>query len=278
MNKFWDFLLSWLKNIKLDQPQKTNSIKHEDNKEEAVDRVVVDFDSEILYVDVQKGLNVRKEPEVKDNKIDGLLFGERVVVIEKKDRWYKISYRDGKEGWVVCEYLSEENPKTSTSKVKKELSNNPPIIFEIGRPNLATSDNTKRVREIIDQEFHHTEASGVDLQCVEYVQYKVKINTGVKINWPSDRPRDGGKWSGIFRKNNLYKVLDQPVVNSAMSFANPNFNKPWGHVAFVEEAFDDGSIRITEANWPRNGMYNDRILSKEQWSQDGWGAEFIDFT
>lgn len=280
MKNLWIYIKKLLKRVSEQPrkiPQKITKSETLDTTE-IVERVIVDFEKDILYVDVLKGLNVRKTPEVRSNNIiEALKFGEEINVIEKKDRWFKVSYRNEKVGWIVSEYLTEESPKTSTSEMKRNLSKDPPIIFDIGRKNLATSENTKRVREFINHAFGHTEASGVSLQCVEYVHYKVKKEIDVDIVWPSDRPRHGGRWVHIFKKNNMYKILDEPIFNSAMSFTNPNFNKPYGHVAYVDEVFPDGSIMISEANWPHKGIYNERPLSKQQWSQEKWGAKFIDF-
>lgn len=54
-------------------------------------RVSVDFETDVLYVDSQIGLRVRKTPEVGDNKIETLPFGKEVRVIEKKDDWFSMT-------------------------------------------------------------------------------------------------------------------------------------------------------------------------------------------
>lgn len=150
------------------------------------------------------------------------------------------------------------------------------LLFIKGVPNSATDEITIKLRQNIKYEFGH-KSDGLVLQCVEYVQYKVKKILGVDIKWPADRPRDGGKWAAIFEKNKLYKVLDDPKKYCAASFANPLFNPPWGHVAFVEEVFNDGSIKISEVNWPSKGIYNERIIKRDVW-QDKYGCRFIDFS
>ena len=62
-----------------------------------------------------------------------------------------------------------------------------------------------------------------------------------------------------------------------MSFTNPAFNSPWGHVAFVEEVFSDSSINISEANLDNKGGFNVRKLTIKEW-KDSYGGKFIDFT
>jgi len=284
-NSFWTIIFSIInrvlsKNIRQPAQETKNNLQPEAldvNEDEVVPHVVVDFDEDVLYVDTD-GLNVRKTPSKNNKPLDVLIFGEKVEVIEKGEYWFRVNYRDDKKGWVASQYLTEENPKTSTSEARRELSKNFPI-FKKGRPNLARDENTKVVREFINKEFVF-DYKTIPLQCTEYVQYKVLKELEVRINWAGRvGSRNGGDWPGQFTKLKRYRVFDEPKKGRAMSFANPNFNKPYGHVAFVEEVSDsDKSIKISEVNWPSKGIYNERPLSKEQWSQKWWGAKFIDFT
>lgn len=171
----------------------------------------------------------------------------------------------------------DEAEPTITQKI--EVTPELPV-FEVDQPNPALADNTIKLRKIINKAFGLNFEKDC-LQCTEYVQYKVKITFNIDIDW-SGRigHRHGGRWIDQFTRLGRYKILDTPKKGCAMSFANPNFNKPWGHVAFVEEVLEDEneSIKISEANWPNKGIYNERTLSKQEWSQEKWGAKFIDFT
>lgn len=93
---------------------------------EVVEEVKLDFNNEILYVDAEIGLNIRRTPNSvsTDNKIETLKFGEEVVVVEKQGSWFKVKYGENKdkEGWLVSQYLSEENPVNSSSIIKVNLS------------------------------------------------------------------------------------------------------------------------------------------------------------
>jgi surface antigen len=40
-----------------------------------------------------------------------------------------------------------------------------------------------------------------------------------------------------------------------------------GHVAFVEAVFPDASLQISEANWPDRGIYNERVMVREEWKK-----------
>ncbi len=175
------------------------------------------------------------------------------------------------------ELIAENKPVDSSQVTKKEDFQDVLSKFEKGVANLATDSNTIRLRKIIKDEFGGGR-SGWDLQCTEYAQFKIQ-QLGTTIKWPADRPRHGGMWAGIFEKRGLYKVLDSPKAGCAMCFTagfkTPAMNET-GHVAFIEQVFDDESVKITEANWPPPGKYNERRVSKVEW-QDKHKCRFIDF-
>lgn len=163
-----------------------------------------------------------------------------------------------------------------------EQKANPEIVLQFTKGDAHLADNTivKKIRELIGDEFSLGK-TGDCLNCTEYVQFKIKQTLGIDIKWPPDRPRNGGKWASIFEKNNLYKILNVPKINCAVSFTtgisnNPEINEV-GHVAFVEKINEDESIEISEANWPNQGKYNERRLEKWQW-KDKYKCHFVDFT
>ncbi len=229
-----------------------------------------------LCVNSGIGLKLRTSPDAstEKNKICVLSNNQEVEVIEQKDKWYKINCL-GKVGWVSAQFVSE--------KIEVLKSNITPvdsvINFDKGKPNLSDNPNTIKLRQIINDALTGGK-NGYCLQCTEYVQYQIKIKTGIIINWPVTSGRNGGRWAEIFRKANVYKVLDEPKKFTAASFTNPNFNAPYGHVSFVEDVLPDGSIKISEANWPPikkepEGEYNERILDKKY--QKAKMIQFIDF-
>lgn len=164
---------------------------------------------------------------------------------------------------------------------KKKDIENLFLVFKVGIPNLAKDDNTIKVRKFIDYEFKF-DFNTVWLQCTEYVQYKILKELGIKIDWTGRvGPRDGAGWPEQFLKLKRYKVLDIPKKGCAMSFTT-GCPVPPGHVAYVEDVLEDGSIRISEANWPppgqkEQGHYNERPLTKKDW-QDKYKGRFIDFS
>ncbi len=229
----------------------------------------------IYVVTADVGLRVRLEPVIPfagdvNNRIDVLPYGQEVERAGKKGGWFFITYTSNgkiKQGWVMAEYLES---KSSFLKNQKP-------IFKIGIPNLYTDSNTKIVRRVIGDEFGGGKNKW-DLQCTEYVQYKLQTG-GIKINWPVRGGRDGGLWGRIFERYNLYRVSDVPTVGSAMCFTS-GFRTPpaqkTGHVAFVEKVFSDGFVFISEVNVPNFGKYNERKLSPVLWKEK-FKAQFVDF-
>lgn len=153
------------------------------------------------------------------------------------------------------------------------------VNFVKGQPNPATCQNTIEARKLIKDVLGGGKR-GDALQCTEYVSYRLKSKLGIDIQWPVSSGRNGGMWPKIFKTANMYRVLDEPEVNCSMSLtagisSDPAVNAI-GHVVFVEEVFTDGSIRISEANWPHDGIYNERVLPKTKW-QNQYKAQFVSF-
>ena len=207
-----------------------------------------------------KALNVRSTPNVASNNIlSQLIYGEEIEPIALENGWYKINYQNS-IGWISAEFTHNADEKPADGVIN----------FVIGAPNDPKSQNATIIRQTISDEFGGGKNSW-DLQCVEYVHYKIK-NLGCNIEWPVKSGRDGGKWAAIFSTQGKYSVSENPTVGCAMSFtALPGY----GHVAFVEDVLTDGTIKISEANWPGNGKYNERILCKS--IQQGYGAKYIKF-
>lgn len=263
----WEFIVKILK---------TKPVPSEEKSVE----ILPELTTQKLYVNSEIGLRVRSAPEIKaDNILEVLSYGQEVTKVEEQDKWFKIQYNSGKEGWVSSVYLTESKPIDNPQVVPKEDFQDALPKFKIGVANLADDDNTIKLRKIINDEFGG-DINGWDLQCTEYAQFRIQ-QMGITIKWPADRPRHGGLWAGIFEKRGLlYRVLDSPKAGCAMCFTTgfrtPEMNAT-GHVAFVEQVFDDESVKITEANWPPPGKYNERRVPKEEW-QDKHKCRFVDFS
>ncbi|MDD2757971.1 MAG: CHAP domain-containing protein [Patescibacteria group bacterium] len=234
------------------------------------------FSTKELFVSASDGLRMRSSPEKinNDNIIAKLAFSTKVEAVEENGDWFRVN-ADGKNGWVSKFYLVEVVPIALENLQKKEVFQDVVPAFHNHEKNLATDANSIKLRKIINDEFGGG-ARRDDLQCVEYVHYKIQ-QMGITIKWPAERPRNGGLWAGIFQRSAQYRILEEPKAGCAMSFVGSLKNPAVGHVAFVEEVYQDGSIKISEVNWPPPGVYSERVISKSQW-KDKYQAKFIDFT
>lgn len=150
-----------------------------------------------IYIKGQ-GIHFRRIPDISDdgNIIRDLGLGEEVVLIDEP--WLKVKIGD-QEGWVRGDKVAESAP------LQAPLTPHA-IHFVVGQKNLADGANTIEARKIINDEFSGG-ARGWDLQCTEYVQYRVKEILDIMIQWPVKGGRNGGKWAEIFRNHVLYKIL-----------------------------------------------------------------------
>ncbi len=222
--------------------------------------------NQTIYIETD-GVRFRKPSDSMDC-IETLTKGQPVSFVDGP--WMRVT-KDGKTGWVSAEYLSATAPSIPTPTAQQ-------IKFEMGKSNQLDGKNTVAVRKIIKDVFGNGQ-NGYCLQCTEYVEYRVGL-LGIEIQWPVTNGRNGGKWASIFKTANLYHILDFPLPNCAMCLTkgisqDPSINTI-GHVAFVEQVFPDGSVKISEANWPNSGIYNERTIQQNKW-QNQYKAQFVYF-
>ncbi len=234
-----------------------NEKEENESKQEDIKKEAKVFNDVIITT---TALHVRELPNTDCPIIGRLTNGEVVRPIDKDGDWYKIRF-EGCDGWISSKFTAPD----SDDDIRIEKIN-----FKIGRPYNAVSPETIKLREIINDEFGGGYKSW-ELQCTEYTQYRITMD-GKRIIWPVTRGRHGGKWAKIFSNNEKYNVSDKPTKGTAMSFTKI---KGYGHVAYVEEVLEDGSIKISEANWPKSGTYQERTISKKM--QEDYGAKFINF-
>src|SRR3989344_1961257 len=245
--------------------------------EEKSIELLPEFTAKTLYVNSEIGLSVRSLPDVASTKLGAIPHGTDVAVLQEQGKWFEIK-TDNLKGWVSSVYLAEEKPVESQKRAVKEDARQELPEFRIGVANNARDSNTLKVRKIINYEFGLNFEED-ELQCTEYVQYRA-LRVGINIKWPTKTGRNGGSWETIFETHELYKVFDEPKAGCAMSFTTgfrtPAMNRT-GHVAFVEQVMEDGSVKISEANWPPPGKYNERVVSISEW-RDKYKCRFVDFS
>ncbi len=179
-----------------------------------------------------------------------LPYGSMVMVLKTDDAWAYVA-SGAHEGWVYAEDLEDRAAHVYPA-------------FHIGEENQDDDPATLRLRAIIEDEFGAGEI-GLPLQAEEYVLYRL-IKRGVRITWPKVRPRSPGMWASILKDAPQVRVTNAPASGSVMEFMHTEEgSEPWGHVAYVEATFPDGSVQLSEANWPEQGIYNERVLVESEW-------------
>ncbi len=181
-----------------------------------------------------------------DTVVTSLPYGSMVMVLEEKGRFSKVS-QNGIIGWVLRDDL-----RSRAAHVFPE--------FAPGIPNNHDDPSTLRVRACIKDAFYGGEIE-MPLQAGEYVLYML-MRKNQSINWPPTRPRTPGLWHTILRGVPGVHVSITPKTGSVMEYTLPNDT---GHLAYVEAVFPDTSVTVSEANYPDQGIYSERTLSKEEW-------------
>lgn len=181
-----------------------------------------------------------------DTCIRTIPYGEMVMMLEPRGRFYKIIWNEI-EGWVLREDLVENSVQVYPE-------------FVIGEEQSVDHPNTARVRTVLGDIFG-LQRSNFPLQAGEYILYKL-WKKGISITWNEVRPRVPGLWHKILKGTRGIHVGVVPKVGSIMEYM---LHDDIGHLAYVEAVFPDDTIIISESNFPDSGIYNERELLKEEW-------------
>lgn len=183
-----------------------------------------------------------------DSVVAHIPYGALVMILEQRGRWSRIVYREI-AGWVLRDELIDR-----AAYVYPE--------FSIGVPNGAEDPNTLRLRAVIEDEFNGG-AAELPLQSSEYVWYRL-CRKNVHLAWPAQRPRTEGTWHTVLKGLENVHIGIQPKVGAVMEYST---DEGIGHLAYVEAVFPDDTLSISEVNFPDQGAYNERVLTKEEWRE-----------
>lgn len=202
----------------------------------------------VMYANTVR-VPVYKNPTVEfDAQIGEIPYGEMVIVLEPKGRFYRIMWHTT-EGWVFRDDIADR-----AMRVHPE--------FVVGEENLVDGLNTTHVRAILGDVFG-LGRSEFPLQAGEYVLYRL-WKKGISIHWPETRPRVPGLWYKILKGIPHVHVGVVPKMGSIMEYIS---DADTGHLAFVEAVFPDDTISVSEVNFPDSGIYNERELSQDEWKE-----------
>ena len=190
----------------------------------------------------------REPTQAFDGMIARITYGAMVMVLEQKGKFARVAH-NGVEGWVLREDLADRAAHVYPD-------------FVIGEKNELDDPNTIRLRAMIGDVFGGARVE-YPLQAGEYVVYKL-LRKGIEIAWPSVRPRLPGSWHTILKGVTGVHIGITPKTGSVMEYILP---EEIGHVAYVEAVFPDETISISEANYPDSGIYNERVLTREEWRE-----------
>ena len=183
-----------------------------------------------------------------DNVIERIPYGAMLVALDSHDGWAHVFHR-GIEGYVELRDLADKAGQVYPK-------------FVIGEENNAGDPNTERVRAIIDDTFSYGEGT-LPLQAEEYILYKLRRN-GVLVAWNAVRPRVAGTWKEITATMPNVEQSTLPRPRSVMEIL---LSDGRGHLVFIESVYPDGTLQLSEVNWPERGIYNERALVKEEWER-----------
>jgi hypothetical protein len=173
-------------------------------------------------------------------------YGAMVMVLESKGRWSRVVWKS-LQGWAIRDELVDRSAYVYPD-------------FTIGEPNRAEDPNTLRLRACIADEFGAGRAE-LPLQSSEYVLYRL-TKRGVAIPWPEERPRVEGRWHALLKGRPGVQIGVRACAGCAMEYAT---EEGAGHLALVESVLPDETVTISEANFPSDGIYNERVMTKEEW-------------
>jgi hypothetical protein len=181
-----------------------------------------------------------------DSIVCAVSYGSPVTVHEARGRFLKVTV-GSHEGWMLKDDVIDSREDIHPQ-------------FTTGNEYSVDDPTTVRVRACIDDEFGGGKIE-YPLQAGEYVLYRL-IQRGVMIQWPDIRPRTPGRWHEILKGVPGIHMTVIPKTGSIMEY---EIEQNVGHVAYVESVSPDGTIHITETNYPDSGIYSERILDREEW-------------
>jgi hypothetical protein len=194
------------------------------------------------------GAYMYKDPVLAfDNAIIKLDYGQNVRLITLQGRWAQVRLA-GTVGWVFKDSLVVQ-----TSDVYP--------VFIQGIVYDAEQAETVKLRACIDDAFNGA-VSGHVLSAAEYVHYCL-LQKKLYIDWGDIRMRIPGTWQRKLRGRFGVHIGISPQTNSVMEYIVDDV----GHLAFVDAAFSDGSISITEIGKHEEAMYSQDTMSADQWRE-----------
>lgn len=202
----------------------------------------------VMYTGSESALLYQQPTIEYDGVLARLPYGSLVMVFENRGRWSQVSV-NGLNGWILRDDLLDRSAYVYPQ-------------FIVGATNVCDDPNTLRTRACIRDEFAGS-VTELPLQSSEYVLYRL-MRKGIEIAWPNIRPRSEGRWHEVLKGVADVHMGMRPREGMVMEYVTEEGH---GHMAYVEAVFPEETISISEANFPNDGIYNERILTKNEWKE-----------
>jgi surface antigen len=199
---------------------------------------------------------------------NGWTYGERITDIAlgtPDERWYRIA---GTNQWIASAIIDGNAP--GSTPLPPGNSGGGGIPLPQPRPQVPINSNSANYRDGRVNPFAYRWQG----QCTWYT-YGRMLETGLlpagtkANNWFLG---DAWTWRRDAQRAGL-PITSTPTPGARGIVVWPPYTKgtlQWGHVAFLEEVYPDGRIRISESNWAGKGI-SERILTPAQYS----GLSFV---
>ncbi|MCA9364265.1 hypothetical protein KC727_03535 [Candidatus Kaiserbacteria bacterium] len=200
----------------------------------------------VMYVGTA-GAHLYAQPTIEfDTALASPTYGTLAIVLSQKGRWAEVVIGEA-VGWMLREDLVDRAAYVYPH-------------FVIGEKNHSDDPNTEMVRALLRDMFGG-DVIGAPLQSGEYVMYRL-ARKDLTIDWPETRPRLPGRWHTLLKGVPGVHIDVAPQQGSVMEYIT---EQGVGHVAYVEVVFPDNTISISETHFPDEGIYNERVLTQEEW-------------
>jgi surface antigen len=199
---------------------------------------------------------------------DGWTYGERITDIAlgtPDERWYRIA---GTNQWIASAIIDGNAPGSTPLPPGNSGGGGTPLPQP--SPQVPINSNSANYRDGRVNPFAYRWQG----QCTWYT-YGRMLETGLlpagtkANNWFLG---DAWMWKRDAQRAGL-PITSTPTPGARGIVVWPPNTKgtlQWGHVAFLEEVYPDGRIRISESNWAGKGI-SERILTPAQYS----GLSFV---
>jgi subtilisin family serine protease/surface antigen len=199
---------------------------------------------------------------------DGWTYGERITDIAlgtPDERWYRIA---GTNQWIASAIIDGNAPGSTPLPSGNSGGGGTPLPQP--SPQVPINSNSANYRDGRVNPFAYRWQG----QCTWYTYGRMLetglLPAGTKANgWFLG---DAWTWKRDAQRAGL-PITSTPTPGARGIVVWPPYTKgtlQWGHVAFLEEVYPDGRIRISESNWAGKGI-SERILTPAQYS----GLSFV---